>query len=378
MKNGIIVLGGHVQGLGILRILGREGVPGIVIENTRANLARQSKYCKGFFHVEDEALLNFLIEFGREKIYFKWILFPTNDFHVKLLSKNKQELEKNFIVSTDSWETVRLFYNKRSTYKLASSLNIPIASTYYPDNEIALNNLRIEYPCIIKPAVMYDFYRKAKRKVFVCHNLSELKASYRKALQIIPSDEIIVQEIIKGPSKNQFSAAFLFLNSRTYISLTACRMRQHPIDFGNATTYAETVDIPILKEYGEKILKTANYNGICEVEFKLDERDQQYKLLEVNPRTWKWHSIANKSGTPFLIEYYKYLTGNVIKPLEKFTKASFCHFLTDFPVQLQLFLKSLDYWHRKIKPIERAVWAKDDPKPWFYEKLYFPYYILNR
>jgi D-aspartate ligase len=375
---GAIVIGGHVQGLGIVRILGREGIPSIVIDNTKINLAKHSKYCHTFFKVEDDSLLDFLNNLAQMQKHKGWVIFPTNDFHVKLLSQNKQKLEKEFIVGTDTWQSVRIFYNKRETYKLAINLKIPVALTFFPDNEKQLEELNIEFPCIIKPAVMHEFYKKTKRKVFVCWNLLELKYNYKKALEIIPAEEVIVQEIIKGSGRNQFSACFLFLNGKTYIHLTACRMRQHPLDFGNATTYAETVYVPHLKEYGERILKAANFNGICEVEFKLDDRDNQYKFLEVNTRTWKWHAIANKAGTPFIKNYYDYLTGKNIQPLEGFTIASFCHSVTDVPIQLKLFFKRFSFWNRKIKPVENAVWASDDILPWFYEKIYLSFFIFKR
>lgn len=90
------------------------------------------------------------------------------------------------------------------------------------------------------------------------------------------------------------------IDGRSYVKLTACRMRQHPIDFGNATTYAEVSDSPEPVVYAEKLLAAAGYSGLCEVEFKRDARDGTFKLLEVNPRTWKWHAIADKAGTPFI------------------------------------------------------------------------------
>lgn len=378
MNGGIIVLGGHVQSLGILRILGREGIPGIIIDSTRKNIARHSKYCKQFFLAENEQILELLFKLAESGEYKNWVIFPSNDFHVQMLSQNKAALEENFIVSTDQWDAIKIFYNKTSTYKLAEELGIPIAKTCYPSDETSLDAIEVEYPCIIKPAVMHDFYRQTKKKVFVCNDLADLKENYRQALLLIPSNEIIIQEIIQGPSKNQFSACFLFLQGKTYISLTACRMRQHPLDFGNATTYAETVDIPELKEYGEKILKAANYNGVCEVEFKLDARDNQLKFLEVNTRTWKWHTIANKAETPFLKNFYDHLTGKTITPVKGFKKAAFFHLLTDFPIRLKLLMSGHSYWKRKIAPIEHAVYAADDVSPWIWEKIYLPFLILSR
>ena len=375
---GVIVLGGHVQSLGILRIFGREGIQGIIIDDTPINLARHSKYCYYFYHKSNDQLLQFLIGLGEKRQYENWIIFPSNDFHVKLLSGNKKLLEKFFIVGTDTWDVIKLFYNKTASYKLASSLDIPIAATYFPEDENELDNLPIEYPCIIKPAVMHKFYKKVKKKVLVCRDKKELKKNYRKALQVIPAFQIIIQEIIKGPSRNQFSACFLFLNGKTFVHLIACRMRQHPLDFGNATTYAETVDIPILKEFGERILTAANYNGICEVEFKFDEKDMQYKFLEVNTRTWKWHSIANKANTPFLKLFYDHLTGKEIQPIDCFSTASFSHSLTDIPIQFKLLFLGYNYWKRKISPVEHAVCAWDDLTPWFFEKLYIPFFIIVR
>lgn len=377
-SKGIIVLGGHIQGLGILRILGRENIPGIIIDNTRKNLARHSKYCKRFYCIRDEDLLDFLFELDRKSEYKNWVVFPTNDFHVKLLSLNKNNLKKNLILSTDNWEVIQKFYNKRMTYQLAANLEIPIPKTLFPASESDLAEIDINYPCIIKPAVMFDFYRKVKSKVFVCKNSDELVLQYRKALTIIPAEEIIIQEIIPGSGKNQFSACFLFLNGQTFVSLSACRMRQHPIDFGNATTYAETMEVPGIINYAETLLKEANFNGLCEVEFKRDERDGLYKFLEVNTRTWKWHSIANKSGTPFLKTYFDFLNGQSISTTIGFTKASFVHFLTDFPVRLELLIKGDKNWNRRIAPCENAVWDKDDFKPWLFEKLYLPDLILTR
>jgi D-aspartate ligase len=375
---GVIVLGGHVQGLGILRILGRENIPGIVVDNTGKNLAKHSKFCKAFFCIRDDELLSFLTNPAQVSNFYKWVVFPTNDFHVKLLSYNKIELAKYYLNTIDGWEVIEKFYNKKNTYELAARLRVPIPKTWDITSIDQLTEIKVDFPCIIKPAVMYDFYKKARRKVFICRNPEELASQYEKALTIIPAAEIIIQEVIPGSGKNQYSACFLFLNGQSYVHLTACRMRQHPIDFGNATTYAETVDIPEIKHYAERILTEGNYNGLCEVEFKKDSRDGVYKFLEVNTRTWKWHSIANKAGTPFIKSYFDYLCGKKIKPQESFKPASFMHAATDFPVRFKLLLKGYKFWNRKINPCENAVWSNDDIKPWFFEKLYLINLIINR
>ena len=377
MKKGIIVLGGHVQGLGIIRIFGKNNISCILLDNNKINIARHSKYCNSFYKYDEDCLLNFLLELGKSNKYTDWLLMPTNDLQVKTLSQNKKELEKYFKVSSDNWQNVETFYNKRITYKLAKDIGIDIPQTWFPNSISDVIELNLPFPCIIKPAVVQNFYKKAKKKVFVCNNKNELIDNYKKAVNIIHNNEIIVQEIIPGSSENQFSACFIFNRNKPLVQFVAKRKRQHPIDFGNATTYAETVNNNELLTIAEKILKQVKYNGICEVEFKFDERDRKYKFLEVNPRTWKWHAISEKSFSPFLMSLYNLIYNN--KPTAKLTwsNAAFQHLTTDLPIIFELFLKG-GFKKSEIKNIQYAVWDIKDLKPAFFELLYLPYLIIKR
>jgi predicted ATP-grasp superfamily ATP-dependent carboligase len=377
-NKGVIVLGAHVQALGIVRIFGRLNYSVIVLDNTIFNLAKYSKYCNGFYKIQDSELLESILNFKSLNLFSNYIIFPTNDFHVELLSKNKKLLEPFFYVAIDNWKRVSIFHNKINAYNLARELNVPFPKSYFPLKIQDIDKIEIDFPCIIKPAIMHSFFAETRKKVFICRDRESLMKNYMSAIQIIPQNEIIIQEIIPGKSENQFSAAFLFLNGKSYVNLVATRMRQHPIDFGNATTYAETVHIPLLLEYGEKILLASNYNGICEVEFKMDERDKEYKFLEVNTRTWKWHSISNKAKTPFLELFAKHLTGEQINESKGYEDAAFMHYITDFPTRIKLFIRNEKFWNRKLKNCENAIFARDDFKPWIVEKIFLPYFIFKR
>ena len=304
---GVIVIGGHVQGLGITRIFGKNNIPVALLDDTKINLSRHSKYCSTFIKYKEGELFEELLKLGKKGRFKDWLLMPTNDSHVGILGKNKKELSYFFKVTTASYKTLQYFFNKRLTYKLASDLNISIPKTWMPNSWNEIDELDISYPCIIKPAVMHTFYSKTKKKVFVCKNEIELKDNYQKALSLIPKEEVIIQDIISGNSEHQYSVCFMFDGDKPLVTLVARRARQHPPDFGNATTFAETVEIPELVENAKKILKKVNYKGVCEVEFKFDTRDSTYKFLEVNPRTWKWHSIAEKSETPILMSLYHFM-----------------------------------------------------------------------
>ncbi len=374
---GVLIIGGHVQGLGIARIFGKNKIPVVLLDTTSVNLTRHSKYCQKCIKYKEGNLLETLLSLGNQKQYANWLLMPTNDKHVGILGDHKEELSKHFKVSTTNSKALSYFFNKRHTYKLASDLNIPIPTTLTADSWEELSKLNIVYPCIIKPAVMHTFYSQIKKKVFVCNNATELKQNYQRAIELIPKNEVIIQDIIPGNSEHQYSVCFMFDGEEPLVTLSARRARQHPPDFGNATTYAETVDIPELVVSAKKILKQINFTGVCEVEFKFDTRDNTYKFLEVNPRTWKWHTLAEKSDSPILMSLYHYMYDlePIIKNDQK--NASFRHLITDIPTILKMKLSKINYPKTK-KNIKYAVWDSNDLLPAFFEILYLPYFILKR
>lgn len=379
MKPGVIVLGGHVQGYGIVRIFGENDILSVVIDTSRYNIARHSKYCVKFFRSSYEEIIDLLLNLGKKDKYIDWLLIPTDDYYVRLLSINKNILSKYFKVAVDNWEVVNLFYNKRNSYQLVKEVGVPIPKTFYPNSidDLKVIDNSIVYPCIIKPAIMLDFYRHFKQKVFVCNNFDELKQNYFRAIQIIKPEEILVQEIIPGSSEHLYSAGIFFDRNKSYNYLVARRKRQHPIDFGNATTFAETVVKNILIEYSLKILSKAKFWGICEVEFKYDERDKKYKFLEVNPRTWKWHTIAVAAGIPFLMSMYNYLTEGYPIIKKDYKSVGWRDVITDLPTILKMIRKNV-FSRSQQKMIIHAVLNLKDFNPFIYQLIYLPYLFLKR
>jgi predicted ATP-grasp superfamily ATP-dependent carboligase len=80
------------------------------------------------------------------------------------------------------------------------------------------------------------------------------------------------------------------------ISLTARRLRQYPVEFGQTSTYVETARLPEVTAAAETFLRSIAHHGLIEIEFKLDERDGVLKLLDVNPRPWNWLGLAAAAG----------------------------------------------------------------------------------
>ena len=52
-----------------------------------------------------------------------------------------------------------------------------------------------------------------------------------------------------------------------------------------------------------------NYSGICEAEYIKDPVSEEYKLIEINPRTWLWVGLAKACGVDYAKMIYNYTNG---------------------------------------------------------------------
>src|SRR5438034_7537091 len=79
---GAVVLGGDYQGLGVVRSLGRKGIPVCVIDD-EPSVARHSRYASLAVRVprlrEEAEVVNRVIEVGERLGLQGWVLYPTRD-----------------------------------------------------------------------------------------------------------------------------------------------------------------------------------------------------------------------------------------------------------------------------------------------------------
>jgi predicted ATP-grasp superfamily ATP-dependent carboligase len=375
---GVIVLGGHIQALGIVRTFGSLQIPSVVMDSKKINLAKFSKYCIKSYVVGYDAILELLLSLASAGKYQGWLVFPTDDFHVRMLSENKDELSRHYKVMADSWKVVELFYKKYLSYPLAESCGVPIPQTIYPkaENGEELASV-LKYPCIIKPSVMREFYMVFRKKVLYCADAEQFMVNFSMATEHFSPSELMVQEVIPGSSENQYSVGLLVWEGKIVNHLVARRRRQHPLDFGNATTYAETIMENVLLDYATRIVQKAMYNGICEVEFKYDHRTGEFKFLEVNPRLWKWHLLAEFACVHILKNAYAIAMGNPVKPNVEYKECAWKDVYTDLHAVMMMKVKGI-YTKPVSKPIVPAVFSFSDPMPFIIQTIFLGYLLITR
>jgi D-aspartate ligase len=384
-KVGAVIIGGHFQGLGVVRSLGRNQVPVCLIDSDFC-IGRFSKYTGKFFHcpsIRQESLfLGFLLKLCSKEHLEGWIIYPNDDETVAFLARNKQQLEKYYHVPTPAWEITRYASEKRLTYQLAQKIDIAVPKTWYPGNIRELDSLDIEFPVILKPSVKEPFYSLTKKKAIQVKNRRDLVQEYNQAKLVCPQVELMIQELIPGAPDNLFSLGSFFHNNELAGKVVAKRMRQHPMDFGHATTYAITVDVPELEIIATRFLRAMGYYGLSEIEFMRDSRDGKYKLIEMNARPWGWHTLAIEAGAdlPYLLYLdilgYPAFTNGFTKNIKWF------HTVTDIPTVLSEISKGhmriSDYFYSLKGRKKDAVFSASDPLPFIMEVLMLPYLWIRR
>jgi predicted ATP-grasp superfamily ATP-dependent carboligase len=154
---------------------------------------------------------------------------------------------------------------------------------------------------------------------------------------------------------------------RPVASLSACRARQYPMDFGRESTFVFTIDDPAVEASALRLLQQLRYSGLVEVEFKRDARDGGLKLLDINPRVWGWHSLGPRAGVDFVHLYWRQLHGEELAPARARAGVRWMRASTDLPTcALELAARRMaprDYLRSLRRPLERAMFSLDDPLP---------------
>ncbi len=363
----LIISGAHVS-IGIARSLGRHGIPVWLLADhplpTFSRYVRRSFPWPGADHEEGVAsIIDIAVRHGLNG----WVLMATGDEDMRMIAQNHALLASQFRVVTASWDTVQWMFDKRLTYQRAAALGIDCPLTYQPRDLDEAQRLNCRFPVILKPACRTDANEFTRAKAWKADDRDAMLSLYQRAAASVGSDAVIIQEWIPGSGEAQFSYAGLWNRGRAIASLVARRTRQYPIDFGRSSTFVETVEQERVEELACRFLKSLDYTGVVEVEFKYDRRDRQYKLLDVNGRFWTWTGLGALAGVDFPYLAWRQALGQSVSPGRAKTGVAWMHASRDIIAAYREISRGTltvsDYLAGFRKPLAFANFALDDPLP---------------
>lgn len=380
----VVIIGGHIQALGLARQVAKKRVEVVLLLDTAWAVARFSRYVtKTVYYKSAEELHAQIMQLQLPNK--ATLLFPTNDEAVEVLSNRYEEYHVHFAMGIPNPSIVALFNNKRSAYQYVQDNGIPCPKCWYPNtiDEVREMATTLEYPVVVKPAVMYSFHATFSKKAYRCNNAEELESIFQRIASVnYPIDTILIQEFLSGGPKYLYSYGVFAANGESKAALIANRIRQNPMDFGNSTTFAVTCDIPQIAEQSIQLLRIVNYFGLGEVEWMYDPVTDTYKFLEINTRAWKWHTISNQLGFSFIgamVDYYNGTTATIANYTQS---VGWVERLTDWTVVTKEILRGKMTINDVCKTYrikkENAVWQWTDPLPGIMYILMAPILYVKR
>ena len=368
-----VILGLCPTGLAAVRELGKFGVKVFGHDKNRFSVGYFSKYCQRLTKIRNNdplEILGELISFAKKQSVNP-ILIPTSDEYLEFICKYTDELSSYFSFSRLPINQFELFINKSKFYRLCSKLKLPCPRTFEPKG---MDNIEavvkgIHYPAIIKPIYSHIWARKyGTRKVFKIRNQNDLVEKYNQLGDM--KDNVIIQEIIPGGDDLIYIfAAYFDENSKPHQIFIGKKIRQFPSDFGT-TVLAESVKSEEIQEAALLLMRDINYSGLCDIEFKYDTRDCQYKIIEVNPRMGRWYSLTTASNKRIVLCAYSHLAAfgrlNIIEDESK-TGVKWLFFYRDIFSSYAMWRKgrlTLREWYQTVRNADLdAVIEKDDFLP---------------
>jgi len=367
---GALVIGGDYKSLGIVRSLGRHGIPVWVLTDEHV-LAGWSRYCQRAVPwpaASEAEQVARLLALARESALDGWTLFPAGEEWAALIARNRDALAERYRLSIlVEWTTLQKAYDKRLMHRLADEVGVEHPLTRYPRHRDDVAAYDGPFPAVLKPAIRPTIDRFTIDKGWPATDLASLLARYDEACAVSDAAAIMIQEVISGDGESQLSFAALCRSGEAIASIVARRARQWPMDFGRASTFVETIEAPEVEELAARVLRALRFDGIVELEFKRDPRDGRLLLLDINPRVWGWHTLARGAGVdvPYLL--WRMVHGEPVEAVRARPGVRWVRGLTDVPTAIGAIrhgkLSPIDYLWSLRPPIECAVLAFDDPLP---------------
>lgn len=226
------------------------------------------------------------------------IVFPSLDPEVYLFAKNKQRLAtKGILAVVPEPEVLRIPMDKALTILTAQRIGFPCPRTFFPANERDLDQILAEStpPWIVKPR----FSAHGSNMVLVAEP-AELKGAFADARE--PQQWPIVQEYVPGGALRMFNLMVgrdaEVLSVMSPISVRAFRGGYR---VSHRTAISSSTG-PYLAELRD-LVRELRLWGAYTVQTKVDPRDGQPKLMEINARFGHnlWRRTALGVNEPLIL-----------------------------------------------------------------------------
>ncbi len=292
----VVVLGSGITALGVIRILARDRIQSFVADDADL-LLRRSRWFRplprGIRATPD------LADWLPQLPFSRAVLIPCSDAWVRQVSMMDEPLRQRYPASVSTPDVLELFVDKGRFAELLRRSGTPHPLTRIVDTpaDLATVPSAVFSSAILKPRDSQRFMQRFGVKAW---HVDSAQHATKEMLRF--RDEgfpVVLQEYIPGPpTRHYFVDGFVDRHGEVRGVFVRQRLRMYPADFGNSTfmiSVPQEAAAPAVASI-TSLLRSVDYRGIFSAEFKLDPRDGQFKILEVNARAWWYVDFAARCG----------------------------------------------------------------------------------
>jgi len=352
----VLAVGSGVTLLAVLNVLREAGIPAYAL-GPGSDFVRHSRWYRalpvGLSNPQPADLPELLEKLAIEEA----VLFPCSDDWLRAVAHLPASLSRRFPSSTPG-ASVDTLVDKWRFAELLRGFQVPHPRTYLVSSceQLRVHDFEFE-EAILKPLSSVDFASKRGVKGYLVRNRIEALAAVDKL-----DFPIMLQEFIPGPPNcGYFLDGFRDRGGQVRALFARRRLRMFPSKLGNSTV---TASVPLSEMPGavvllERLLEKIAYRGIFSAEFKYDERDGLFKLIEINARPWWYVEFAQRCGVDVCSMAYRDAQGLPVDDVHSYEVGRRCVFaLNDLRAwKTERHIRGVGLWSLL------ETWARSDSTP---------------
>ncbi|TML95501.1 MAG: ATP-grasp domain-containing protein [Actinobacteria bacterium] len=305
-------------GLGLIRSLGRLGVPVYAVHDRDDSAAARSRYLRDAFvwdvdGAPSRATADFLLDVAR-RVGGRPILVTTDDVSTMAVADHQAALAEAFRLPLQPDGLARALSDKRAMAELCRRHGIPTPDTEFPSSRADVERFAAEtqFPVVLKAIDGGRMDQRGGERTVIAEDAGALLLAYDR-LEDPAQPNLMLQQYIPGdPSSVWMFNGYFDERSECRFAAIGRKLRQSP-PYTGMTSLGVCAHNPTVDELTRRFMRALGYRGILDCGYRYDARDGRYKLLDVNPRLGgTFRLFVGERGVDVARALYLDLTGQQI------------------------------------------------------------------
>jgi len=306
-----VLLGGVVNALSVARDLGRMGVQVYAIGSSDS-LAKHSRYAR-WIDVpadddEESAWATYLL--GPDAAHLEGaVLLACSDAGIRVVVAHREALARRFLLDVSDPRAQIEMLDKLTTYQHAAAAGVCTPRFWAVTQRERLMAIRDElvYPLVVKPRLSHVFEARFRKKHIVAETFDDVARGFDAASEA-NVDVLLVEHVPGGDDHLASYFTYVDANGTPLVDFTKRIIRRYPAGMG-AACYHITDRVPELIGPSRELLRQSGLRGLANIEFKRDDRDGKYKLIECNGRFAASNGLVSDAGCNLAALAYSRIVG---------------------------------------------------------------------